>query len=354
MIDIHVHFRDWNQSYKETIYHGLKIFGALNYHMVCDMPNTDPPMVTKELLDKRVKEGKEASKKLKEKYNYDIDYYCYAGLTNDINQIKDVINAYKTNDRIIGFKYFACHSTGNMGVLESNKQNQIFKVLSDLNYKGFLAMHCEYTDLFKKIKEDNIVKKHALERPIEAEVSSIKKQIEYAIKNNFKGHLHVCHVSSVESVNLIREYKKKNLGFKLTCGVTSNHVLLSVEKNTTYLNKINPPVRFEKDRVKLFEALVNDKIDIIESDHAPHTLLEKKNNFSGVPSFIGQIILLDVLEKYLDKSMLENLYGKRINNYFNLNHKIDLPNKEQRKVLIEKYRNEYEFDPFKYFRLCYN
>ena len=110
MIDPHVHFRDWNQSEKETVAHGLAVAKACGFTHVFDMPNTDPPLTDRKTILKRfaLAEGITG-----------IEYYVWAGLTADPAQIEEVVEIYaELRPKVVGLKLFLGQSTGHMGVTE--------------------------------------------------------------------------------------------------------------------------------------------------------------------------------------------------------------------------------------------
>src|SRR3989344_7917598 len=126
-IDPHVHCRDGKQSYKETIAHALSVAERAGFTAIFDMPNTDPPIFTLQQAKERIE--------LANKSKSPVWYGLYVGLTADKNQIMEAVKAYDSLQPVVGFKMFAGHSVGNLGVKE-NEQQFVYETLAALGYTG--------------------------------------------------------------------------------------------------------------------------------------------------------------------------------------------------------------------------
>ena len=343
MIDIHVHLRDWEQSSKETVDHGLAVAYKAGIRRVFDMPNTNPPLTTREAVIDRLALASDAITKNKRK----IAYSLYVGLTADVKQIKKAVSIYNELFPLVcGLKLFAGHSTGNMGLCTLKEQELVFNTLTEENYRGVVAVHAEKESLIDSKKYiKGKTETHSLARPSSAEVESVRDLMSLVEKTGFKGHLHICHISVPAALELVLAAKER--GVNISAGATPHHLLLSTEdaKNNHYL-KMNPPLRSEEERKALFQALLDGKIDNIESDHAPHTLEDKENGASGIQCFSGMLILLHVLRKEgVSEESLQKLFGKNVLKIFSLEDEaIFLP--RDIKARLISIRNEYPFDPF--------
>jgi dihydroorotase len=288
-IDPHVHFRDEEQSYKETISHGLKTAKEQGIDIVFDMPNTARPVID----EARVKERLALVPKGEENR-----YYTYIGVTKDETQLRKAAELVKTNEKVCGLKMFAGKSVGNLEILAEEDQKKIYAILAGEGYTGVLAVHCEKESLMKGNFDCNEPFTHCIIRPEEAEIESVRDQIKFATEAGFKGTLHICHASCKETVEIVWKAKQEGK-IKITCGVTPHHLLWDCEKMKEpmgILYKMNPPLRPEYDMIGLRESLKQGKIDWIETDHAPHTIGEKLHSgyLSGYPSL------------YLYKELVEN------------------------------------------------
>lgn len=288
-IDPHVHFRDEEQDYKETIAHGLETAKKQGVDIVFDMPNTAKLILTEEDVRRRLKLVPESERGR---------YFLYIGTTSDEEQLKEAVRIVKEVKEVIGMKMYAGKSTGDLSVLQEEAQRKVYKILAENNYTGLLAVHCEKQELMnEEMFDPNNPITHALSRPNEAEIESVKTQIKLAKEANFKGTLHVAHVSCKGSIEAIQEFGD---GLRITSGVCPHHLMWTDEKlkgEHGLLYKMNPPLRSEEDMLALREFLKEGKIDWIETDHAPHTIGEKL--FEGYPSGYPSL--------YLYKELVERL-----------------------------------------------
>ncbi|HKL59034.1 MAG TPA: dihydroorotase [Sphaerochaeta sp.] len=313
MIDAHVHLRDWGQSEKETLLHGMSVALSCGVDELFDMPNTSPPLTERASIERRISDAKRCGMPVR--------YHLYAGVTSDPSQIEEVVALTREYpSEVIGLKMFAGHSTGNMGLVEGDIQKKVYRTLASLGYEGVVALHCEKESLLlPELYAPSDYSTHSLARPVEAEVASVSDQIRYSEEEGFAGHLHICHLSSVSSLVLVEEAKKR--GRRITCAVTPHHLLLTsgdASSHSLYA-KMNPPLRSESERNSLFDALLAGRIDWIETDHAPHTLADKEGGASGIPGFSGLLLLVKRLyEAGCSLSLMQSLLGSRVQEVFSL------------------------------------
>ena len=261
--DIHVHFREPGMTHKEDFLSGSTsaAFGGIS--CVFDMPNTIPQTTTINELNEKIS--------LANKKSF-VDFGVYAGVTN--NNIEDLgVLASKCS----GFKIYLGNSTNTLKFNKKNLKDALQKI-SKTNKP--VLFHAEDAELLLKNKSfENNLFDHLKFRPSICEFTSIKDILKEAQKINLK--IHICHISSIEGLELLKKRPKN-----ITCGITPHHALLYVEKNNFLNNffKVNPPIRSELDKEALFNALKNGTIDVMESDHAPHTIEEKEVGFDNAPS----------------------------------------------------------------------
>jgi len=313
-IDPHVHFRDQEQSYKETIAHGLKLAKEQGVNYVFDMPNTAKLILTEKDVKERLKLVPNNEKNR---------YFLYIGATANENQLTKAIKLVKKYKQIIGIKMYAGKSTGDLKIIEEKKQQKVYEILAKNNYTGVIAVHCEKeahmnNDIFDPEKPFT----HALARPNIAETESIKDQIKFSKKANFKGTVHVCHVSTKKSVEIIDNARKE---IKITCGVTPHHLNWDHSKlkgKHGLLYKTVPPLRSKEDVQALKLFLKQGKIDWIETDHAPHAIGEKLHGPypSGYPSlYLYKKCVEEFLPSLgLTEKQINDLTFTNIKNTFNL------------------------------------
>ena len=262
-IDVHVHFRDPGQIQKEDFSTGSKaaLFGGIS--CVFDMPNTIPQTINLKSLVEKISIG--------EKKSY-TDFGIYAGITNNnIDKIEDL------SKKCSGFKIYLGSTTNS---LKFDKKNLRVALKNISQTEKPVLFHAEDEEKLVNftIMENNLVD-HLKSRPSVCEETSIDDILVESKGIGIKAH--ICHVSSIEGLEALK--KRPN---NITCGVTPHHCLLSIEKNmgSSTFYKVNPPIRSSFDKESLFIAAKNGLVDVIESDHAPHTKEEKGVEFNEAPS----------------------------------------------------------------------
>lgn len=306
VIDDQVHFREPGLTHKGDIESESKAAIAGGVTSFIEQPNTVPNAVTQELLEEKYKIASEKSY---------ANYSFSMGGTND--NLEEVL---KTNPRnVAAIKLFLGSSTGNMLVDNPEILEEIFSQV-----KMPICVHCEdeatirkNTEIYKEqYGEDIPVKFHHLIRSEEACYLSSSKAIELAKKTGAK--LHVYHLSTAKEMELFRNdipLKDK----KITAEVCVHHLHFTNEDYETKgsLIKWNPAVKTETDKNGLWEALLDDRIDIIATDHAPHTLEEKSNKYLSCPSGAPLVqYSLPVMFEYFKKGKitLEKVVEKMCHN----------------------------------------
>lgn len=272
-IDDQVHFREPGLTHKANIETESKAAIAGGITSFVEMPNTNPQTTTIAELDKKFQRAAETSY---------ANYSFMFGGTND--NLDEII---KVNPKeVAGLKLFLGSSTGNMLV---DNPEVLEKIFSSTNM--VISVHCEdegtirkNTEHYKSIYGDDIpVKFHPIIRSEEACYLSSSKAIELAKKTGAR--LHVFHLSTGKETALFDNsipLKDK----KITAEVCIHHLWFTdenYEEKGTHI-KWNPAVKTAKDRDQLWEALLDDRIDVIATDHAPHTLEEKSNVYTKAPS----------------------------------------------------------------------
>lgn len=306
VIDDQVHFREPGLTHKGDIESESRSAIAGGTTSFIEQPNTVPNAVTQELLADKYELARQKSF---------ANYGFMMGGTND--NLEEVL---KTNPRNVpGIKLFLGSSTGNMLVDNPETLENIFS-----NTKMLIAVHCEDEATIKantqkylgEYGEDIPVKFHHLIRSEEACYKSSSKAIELAKITGAR--LHVFHLSTAIETELFRNdipLKDK----KITAEVCVHHLTFTNEDYETKggLIKWNPAVKTQKDKDGLWEALLDGRIDVIATDHAPHTWEEKQNVYTKCPSGapLVQHSLVVMLENYKNgKISLERIVEKMAHN----------------------------------------
>ncbi|TGD58447.1 dihydroorotase [Flavobacterium humi] len=272
-IDDQVHFREPGLTHKGDIASESRAAVAGGITSFIEQPNTVPNAVTQELLEQKYQIAAETSF---------ANYSFMMGATND--NLEEVL---KTNPKnVAGIKIFLGSSTGNMLVDNEAVLEKIFS-----STKMLIAVHCEDEATIKSNLEkykaeygDNIpMEFHHLIRSEEACYLSSSKAIALAKKTGAR--LHIFHVSTAKETELFTN-KIPLEDKQITAEVCVHHLWFTNEDYATKgtLIKWNPAVKTQKDKDGLWKALLDDRIDVIATDHAPHTLEEKKNPYTSAPS----------------------------------------------------------------------
>ena len=290
--DGHVHCRDEEESGKDTIEHVLRVCERAGVDGINDMSNTKRPITTRQRVYERLR--------LADACHSPVYYGLSVGLTSNPDQICEAVSIYNEFHRdgilprVLGLKLFAGSSTGDLAVTRFEDQERVYKTLSDCNYRGVLIVHAEDENwINENLFDYRNPATHCLVRPKGAELSSVKHQVRHIINNNFDGTVHIAHVSTIDTMKYIvsccREIgEHPDYKIKLSCGVTPHHLFLDdsvMSHGDGILYKVNPPLRTREDNKGLLEHLRKGTITCIETDHAPHTLEEKRSSSppSGIP-----------------------------------------------------------------------
>jgi len=279
-VDLHVHFRDPGMNHKEDFSTGslAAAFGGIS--CVFDMPNTIPQTASISAVKDKIKNADSKSF---------VDFGIYAGVTNENMDDVEKISKYCN-----GFKIYL----GNTTVALMFDKQFLWGVLKDISRTGKpVLFHAEDEEcLIKNKGVEKGLADHLHFRPSVCEEISIKDVLDAS--QGLSSRVHICHVSSCEGLELL-----KNRPGNVSCGVTPHHSLLCVDKavGTPAFYKVNPPVRTSFDQELLFNALKNGSVDVLESDHAPHTMDEKAAGFDVAPSGLPGVETMYPLFLYLVK-----------------------------------------------------
>ena len=310
LIDMHVHFREPGFEYKETIETGIASAKAGGFSGVCTMPNTSPvtdkPEIIKEILRKA------------KKHNFEI--YPIAAITKNLDSL-DLVNFTELKHAgAIGF------SNDGLPLLDKN----VF--LEALKSEELILSHCE------------------------DETTEVKWQIEMfaqAKKEGLNPRLHFCHISKKDSVNLIRNAKKQ--GLTITCETAPHYFTFTKEDvgvNGTY--KMNPPLGTFADKKAIMDGLFDGTIDVIATDHAPHSDEEKLKIYPNSPNGITGLetafsLAYELLD--LDKTLEKMAYNPRRILRINNKKMIKVALNEEWIVVPSQFKTKCKISPYKGMKL---
>lgn len=299
-IDMHVHLRYPGQIQKEDLESGLHAAVAGGYGTVVAMPNTNPVVSS---IDMAMKIEREAAA------------LGLAHLFQVVSITKDFDGQTTNHLNMMEKKYVPVISEDGRDVLSSSVMLEGMRIAAS---KGIIvSCHCEDPNLAAAAKpyrvdalkilneKGNNGIKEAMSKltkanALLADAEDIATERNITLAERVNCHVHLAHVSTAKSIEIIRQEKKK--GAAITCEVTPHHLGLSADENGSEEDKknmfhiVNPPLRSAYDVAKIREAIADGTVDVISTDHAPHTIDDKKN---GAPGFTGIEVAYAVCNKNL-------------------------------------------------------
>ena len=254
-IDSHVHMREPGATHKEDFSTGS--LAAVHGGVTCvlDMPNTTPPTVKPDTLTEKSRIAASKSH---------VDFGLFAGVQSsvDIEGLAPLA---------VGFKLYMAGTTGDMLVSSLESVTKELRAIAQSH--KVLAVHAEDEGLRRKDSEANL-EDHLRNRRNDCEASAVRRLRGLRVEGL---RMHVCHVSAMESLPILSGAPM------LTTEVTPHHLLMDKDSKLGTFAKVNPPLRRREDRQALFKALKEGNFDTVASDHAPHTIEEKEEDFDFAP-----------------------------------------------------------------------
>ncbi|MCF6410498.1 dihydroorotase [Pseudalkalibacillus salsuginis] len=291
-VDLHVHLREPGGEHKETIETGTKAAAKGGFTTIAAMPNTRPvpdSPTTMMNLQKRIKETAVTR------------VLPYASIT--VRQIGDELVDFETLKQEGAFAF----TDDGVGIQNADKMLQAMQRAAALDMA--IVAHCEENSLIHNgcVHEGEYSKANGL-NGIPSVCESVQIARDVLLAEATGVHYHVCHISTKESVRVVRDAKKA--GINVTAEVTPHHLLLCeddiVDRSPDF--KMNPPLRSKEDREALIEGLLDGTIDFIATDHAPHAIEEKSVGIERAPfGIVGLETAFPLLYTYLVQPGICNL-----------------------------------------------
>ncbi len=261
-IDIHVHFREPGHTHKEDFTTGstAAAFGGVTGFV--DMPNTLPATISARTLKEKLALAQKKSI---------VDYAAWAGGTWYTGELPEMLKW------AVGVKTYLGASTGDL-LLED--QARFAEILTAAGKEGSpVALHCESQRILQQLRRnEGTLEDHDLARPPLAEVEAIYDAMKALASVKKAPPIHIAHIASPDAIAAATTAK-------FSLGVCPHHLLLDTTAGLSHAyGKMNPPLRNPAVRKALLDAFAAGKVPILESDHAPHTKVEKEDNFHNAPS----------------------------------------------------------------------
>jgi dihydroorotase len=344
IIDLHVHLRDQQLAYKEDFFTGTAAAAAGGVTLVVDMPNNKPVTMDSSSLKERMK--------LAEKQVL-INVAFNAAFPKRVEEIVEVVKA-----GAVGFKVYLSNRIGGIDVEDDELLVAAFREAAE---KGVpVAVHAEDRKIVEERRREmetakrNDTEAYVKAHPPEAEAQSIKRIIQLVRRSGVQ--VHFCHLSSALGLNAVLMAKKA--GLPVTCEVTPHNLLLSSEqyRRSGFFALTDPPLRTREDVSALWSALKRGFIDVIASDHAPHTFEEKNVNSvweakPGVPGLETTLSLLltQVNEGRLSLAELVRLTAEEPAKIFHLSRRGFLEEGNWADLVVVDMKREHEIDSSDFF-----
>ena len=336
-IDVHVHLREPGFSYKETIKSGTMAGASAGYSAVFSMPNLKPvPDSVENLAVQQQIIDKDAV----------ISVYPYASITKGQKgeELSDLVELAK---HVLAF------SDDGVGVQDDKMMATAMQIAKTEN--KLIVAHCEDNSLLNGgyIHDGEYAKAHGHKGICSAsEYKQIERDIELVSKIGVK--YHVCHVSAKESVEAIRKAKKN--GVNITAETGPHYLLLDdsmLKEDGAY--KMNPPIRAKDDRLALIQGIKDGTIDMIATDHAPHSSEEKSRGLKSINGIVGLETAFPILYTNLVKTgeisleKLIDLMSKNPADRFDLD--IEIKEGKTANLSVFDLENEYQIDSQKFYSM---
>jgi dihydroorotase len=343
VIDSHVHLRDQQLAYKEDFLSGTAAAAAGGVTSVIDMPNNKPVTMSSESLQQRM--GIAEKRVI-------VNVAFYSAFPRDLSEIGSIVE-----EGAVAFKLFLSQKIGGLDIEDDETLLQAFDKVSET--KVPIAVHAEDRGM---IEEATGKLRKAGRRDVEARLEARAPQAEskaiqrtVCLLEKTCARVHFCHLSSAAGLDAFVDAKKDRL--PVTCEVTPHHLFLSSEhlNRLKTLALVDPPLRTQKDIRALWNALRQGLIDVISTDHAPHTIEEKKADsvweakagFPGLETMLP-LLLTQVNQGHLSLSTLVRATAERPAQIFNLKNRGRLVEGNHADVIAVDMNREYEIDASKF------
>lgn len=352
LIDAHVHLRDEGKAYKEDFHSGTAAAAAGGITTVLDMPNNDPVTMSSASLRNRMN-------KAEDKISVNVGFL--SEFPKNIAEIERIIG-----EGAVAFKLFMAEQVGGLNINDDAALLEAFKKVNEFSVP--VAVHAEDNVILKKNEEElKHTKRDDVEAFLKAHTEDVEENAVRCMLNIAKQtgiNIHFCHITTENALKAIAESKKN--GVRATCETTPHNLFLSVDdlKRIGTLALTMPPVRDKRQIAALWEGIRNYSINIVGSDHAPHTLEEKhaesiwkvKVGIPGLETTLpllltevrrGRLSIGDIVRLMAEKPA--EIYSLKDRGYLKTGNHADLTIvdlKKEYKIDSSKFKSKAKYSPF--------
>jgi len=344
LIDSHVHLRDQQLAYKEDFFSGTAAAAAGGFTSVIDMPNNIPlTMSSKSLRDRmNIAHGQVI-----------INVAFYSAFPRNLSEIYSIVK-----EGAVAFKLFLSQKIGGLEIEDDEALLQAFNKVSETRVP--IAVHAEEREMIEEAKRKlqktgrRDLQAYLKAHSPQAERKAIERTIH--LVEGTHAHVHLCHLTSAAGLNAFLDARRN--GLPVTCEVTPHHLFLSSEhlKRLKTLALVDPPLRTKRDVAALRDALRQGLVDVISSDHAPHTIEEKNADsvWDAKPGIPGletalPLLLTEVNEGRLSLSNMIRATSEKPAEIFNLKGRGCLGEGNHADLVVIDMNQEYEIDASKFY-----
>jgi len=343
LIDPHVHLRDQQLAYKETFFSGTAAAAAGGVTLTIDMPNNKPVTMSTKSLKERMKLAETRTV---------VNVAFHSAFPENLEEVSQIVE-----QGAVAFKLYLSQKIGGLDIEDDDAVIHAFSRAGEM--KVPVAVHAEDRKTLENVKKKMLqtgrgdLEAYLKVHSPEAELKAIQRTIKLAKKTST--HIHFCHVSSAEGLKAI--LTEKNRGFPITCEAMPHHLLLSSKhlKRWKTVALMNPPLRTEEDVKELWTAFKQGLIDVLASDHAPHTIEEKKSEFvwnvkPGIPGLetMFPLLLTQVNEGRLTLASLIRASSKKPAEIFHIKDRGSLAEGFYADFVVVDMKQKYRIDSSKF------
>jgi dihydroorotase len=342
-IDPHVHLR--GQEYQQEFLRlGLVHARAAGLCCVMEQPNPVPQLINHDAIERR---NFQVMGILKDE-SIRVEHHCHIGLTTSPGQVEMAMRTAQARAfGVHAVKTFWVHSTGDMGLLDPEYQKKVWQIAARVGYTGPVIQHCEDEKEFAGEFDPAEPISHTFRQSAVAEYAQVERQLRNAYDAGFAGTFYIAHVTNPNVVDLVEAFQRlyTDAKMKIVMEACWHHLLLNTDDYEIHGNnvKMNPPLRPPPLQERLLKYLLEGRIQIVATDHAPHAPKDPVKPASGIPGIPFWPKGIEILRRHgISEPLLHDLTFANAKAVFGLDCESLLTKREYNPELWQPY----SFNPF--------